>query len=357
MKTLILSLCLIASFSTFANEKYDYKKEKKISKDFSIDKNGKIDVKNQFGDISIVTWDENKVVFEITITVEGNNMENVQEKIDEINVDFNNTEAFVSAITKINGGQQNRWWSWSKSSKRIRFSIDYKIKMPKTLAAKIQNDYGTICLDYLEGDADISCDYGKILIGELHSETNFIDFDYTKNSHIDYIKGGEINADYSGIEIEKADNLEVRSDYSGIKIGVVDNLTFNNDYGSLKVDEVSKVVGNSDYITLRFGKLHEKLTIDMDYGSLKVGHIMPTAEKIDIETDYTGVSLGIDPKWHFNFEVDLEYAGFKYEMPLEIQIERKEPTEKYYQGYHLSKTGKGDININADYGTIKFLEL
>lgn len=65
-----------------------------------------------------------------------------------------------------------------------------------------------------EGYLHKICDYGKMIIGELYAFHNILNFDYTSNSSIEYIKGGTITADYSGFEIEKAGEIELNADYT-----------------------------------------------------------------------------------------------------------------------------------------------
>ena len=47
--------------------------------------------------------------------------------------------------------------------------INYTIKMPVNNSLNLNNDYGAINLNKLDGKATINCDYGKLIIGELNS--------------------------------------------------------------------------------------------------------------------------------------------------------------------------------------------
>ena len=63
-----------------------------------------VEIKNQFGDLNISSWDENKVVIDVVITVKGSNQKRVDEKLDEIDVVFNLSSDLVSARTQIDEG-------------------------------------------------------------------------------------------------------------------------------------------------------------------------------------------------------------------------------------------------------------
>ncbi len=185
--------------STTPENKGKHKKEKKISKEFQVNANATIEVDNSYGNLDIVTWDENRVVFEITITTNGNDEEKVQKKLDDITVVFEASSNLVSATTEFNENGSSSWWNWNNKGK-VNMKINYVIKMPISNNVNLSNDYGNINLDKLEGRAIISCDYGKITTKELMAENNKLSFDYTQNSYFEYINSGEINADYSGLK-------------------------------------------------------------------------------------------------------------------------------------------------------------
>ena len=50
--------------------------------------------------------------------------------------------------------------------------------MPVTNNADLNNKYGNIDLDILEGKANINCDYGSIQIDKLSNPNNTIELDY-----------------------------------------------------------------------------------------------------------------------------------------------------------------------------------
>ena len=73
--------------------------------------------------------------------------------------------------------------------------------MPVKNSVNLSNDYGNIILDRVDGHAKISCDYGRLDLGELRGRNNQLSFDYTSKSEIGYMNSGEIRADYSGFTI------------------------------------------------------------------------------------------------------------------------------------------------------------
>ncbi len=160
------------------------------------------------------------MVIDVLITVKGRNSKNVEEKLNAIDLFFLLSPEKVFAETKIDEGWGFKWFS----NTSMRYRMDYTIKLPKTNSTDLTNDYGTIRLNSLEGKAKINCDYGKMIIGELYADHNILNFDYTSNSSIEYIKGGTITADYSGFEIEKAGEIELNADYTSASFNTIETL-------------------------------------------------------------------------------------------------------------------------------------
>ena len=206
MKTIlfkIIAVLLIIPIFSFANDKRGkYKKTKTISKEYKVNADALLKISNRYGNVDITSWNENRVVFEIEITVRGNNEDKVEDKLDGITVDFNSSQYEVNAKTIINKNKSNSWFSWfGSNNSNLNYKINYKVKMPISNDLNVFNDYGSIYLNELDGNASINCDYGKIVIGSLNNTDNKINTDYSRNSTIEYINGGKINADYFSVKI------------------------------------------------------------------------------------------------------------------------------------------------------------
>lgn len=336
-------------------EKMMSTKEKSINKSFAVSSTATLKVNNSYGNIDVVTWDENRIDFDITVKVTGNNAEKVQEKIDGINVEFSATNDLVSAITHIKKNKSS-WWNWGKNTS-IQLEINYVIKIPISNHVDLSNNYGTINLDRLEGVAKINCDYGKITTKELMADNNDIRFDYSSNCYFEYIKSGTITADYSGFTVAKTKDIDVNADYTKSIIEVAENVKYNCDYGSLKVDNVNNVKGDGDYLTLRLGNVFKNVKIDASYGSLKIDRMASKAQHIDIDANYTGITIGHDANYNFDFDIDLDYASLRASEGFNFTNEAVNRTDKNYKGYHGLSNSGNKVKINSDYGSVTFKRL
>lgn len=342
---------MLISASTDPKKRDKHTEEKTIKKSYNVSKNASLKIDNSYGNLDIITWNENRIEIVVKITVSGSNEDKVREKINNITVDFDANSNYVSAQTIFNKGKSNSWWNWGSSS-NINMKVNYIIKMPMTNSVDLNNDYGSINLDKLEGNAKINCDYGKITTKELMGSNNHIEFDYTKNSYFEYINKGTINADYSEFVVAKAKTINLEADYTNSKFETIEDLKYDCDYGSLTADRANNVSGSGDYLTIVLGDIYKNVTIDSDYGSIKIKSIKETAENITIDSDYVGINIGFDPNYHFNFEIDLDYASLRSHEGFEFNKKRDESTSKFYQGYYGSSSTNNNIKINSDYGSV-----
>ena len=338
-----------------------YTKTKRVKKEFRVSANDMLKITNSYGNIDIVTWDQNRVEIEVIVRTNGNDEDKVEERLREIDVAFNQSGGQVTAKTILEKrSSNNSFWGvlFGGSSNNVNMEINYRVKAPVTNRVDLSNDYGSINLDKLEGDAQISCDYGKIMIGELHGNNNQLDFDYTRNSTIGYVKRAKINADYSEFTIDEAGTLDLSADYTDSNIHKVENLSFNNDYGSLKVERLKNIKGEGDYLGIKIGLVYGNLDLNMDYGSLVIQKLMPSFRDININSDYTGVKLGYDREASFSFEVKTSYGGVNGINNSNFTVNKRNQSgsDNYYQGYYRSENTGGRIHIDSSYGSVSFNE-
>ncbi len=359
MKTALLYRLIIAMLilpmSITANDldpKGKHTKEKTLHKEYDVNGNATLKVDNSYGNIDITTWNENRIVIDVTITTNGNNEEKVQKKLNDIDVEFSASSDMVSAQTTFNKRKTKSWWNWGNNN--VNMKINYVIKMPITNNVKLSNDYGNINLDKLEGRAEINCDYGKITTQELMADNNILTFDYTNNSYFEYVKSAKINADYSSYTIGKTNSVDIVADYTKSNIEIAEDVDYNCDYGSLKVGKANNVGGNGDYLSVHLGDIYKDVNVKADYGSLKIENMTANAGNVTVESDYMKITIGFDPAYNFEYSINLEYASLRGTEDFEMEKQKVKSNDKYYFGYYGSKNTSNKINITSDYGSVTF---
>lgn len=330
------------------------KTERTIEKTFPINPDGKLTLDNSYGNLTLNQWDKNEVHIRVNISVEGSDRDRQEDVLENISINFNHSPESVSAQTNLK--TESAWWQKWNLFKRnnLNYSIDYYVQLPKTIAVDLNNDYGRIFLDELEGAATIRCDYGSIDIGRLEHSDNRINLQYAPNSTIDYINAGSIEADYSGLIVEAAQNIDLNTDYSKNTFKSIHTLNFNADYGSLTLGEVHQIIGNGDYVSIKIETLSKKADLTVDYGGLKISNIQPSTEHIRIDSDYAGIKLTADDNWSFQFSIATQYSGFKTDFHLEYRKKIIESNNRFYQGQH--REGLHQLDISSEYGAVKLYQ-
>ncbi|WP_178988273.1 hypothetical protein [Winogradskyella schleiferi] len=350
-------LLLLIPAMVFANSEIDLKstKEKSIKKSFDVSAYNTLKVNNSYGNLDVVTWNENRIAFDITIKVTGNDSEKVQERLNEINIEFSNSDNIVSGVTKF-GNEKRSWWNWGSNNK-LKVEVNYRIKMPITNNVELNNDYGSINLDRLEGTAKLVCDYGKITTKELMADNNFIRFDYSKNCYFEYIKSGEIKADYSGFTVAKTEELVLKADYTESIIEAAENVNYTCDYGSLKIDNLNNLDGQGDYLSLRLGNIYKTVNLKANYGSIKIERMASKAKSVNITSDYVGITIGHDASFNFDFDIDLEYGSLRESEGFSFTNKEVDYSDKKYDGYYGAQNSGNFVKIDSEYGSVTFKKL
>lgn len=332
-----------------------YNKEKTVKKEFKVNAEALLSVDNSYGNLNITSWNQDRIVIEVHIKTSGNNAEKVQEKLDEIRIDFENSSSVVSARTIFSTKDSGWGWNWGRSN-NVDMQVNYTIKLPIKGRVDLNNDYGSIILDRLDGHAKISCDYGRLDVGELNGRDNQLNFDYTSKSTIGYIRSGDISADYSGFTIEKAGDLVISADYTNSEVGQMGSLQYTCDYGKIEIGEAKNIQGTGDYLNVDLGTIHGNVDITSDYGSLKIDKMDADAGNLQINSDYTGVKIGYDLAYHFNFEINTSYSGVSGKDDFQINISEEKNNKNYYKGFYGSPDSGNAVSISSDYGGITFYQ-
>lgn len=356
-KNILLALALLPYFvlATDGPVKGKYTKEKTIKKEFIVNTDALLKIKNSYGNLNITSWNEDRVRIEVHITTNGNNEKKVQERLNDITVDFDASASEVEAITNLSK-QSGNWYNRWNNKNQVNMQINYTVKVPVKNSVNLNNDYGNISLDRIDGHAKINCDYGRLTIGELRGRNNEINFDYTSKSTFGFINSGQINADYSGFTIEKAGDLKINADYTTIAIDSMKDLNYSCDYGAMDVKQVGSISGIGDYISTNFGKVTGDVSISADYGGVKIKELTETAGDVTIKTDYSSIKIGYHPNYAFNVEISTKYAGVSGTDALELSVSMEKSTSKYYKGFHKQENSGNTMYLSSQYGGISLIK-
>ena len=321
-----------------------HSKEKNIKKAYYVNPDATLSIENSYGNISVTTWNENQIELDISIKVSGDNENWVNQRINDIDIDIIALKGMISAKTIL--GNSN----YKSQGKNNSFEIKYTLKIPKNGSVKLNNKYGNISSADLLANADIKCKYGKITLGKL-SGNSTIQIEYCSNSSVVFLKNGMVTAKYSNLKIGETTKLDLISDYTDIEIGQSDIIKYNSKYGKIRIQNVKTLDASGNYLTIKIGEVFDYLKLNTKYSSLAVQSINAKANSVSVVAGYTGINIGYQTNFAFDFNILLKYANFKYDNELEIDSKEEVSNSKKYSGFHKKK-GLNNLNIISDYGNV-----
>lgn len=345
----ILILFLLIPLLGFSNDDTYITKQKTIKKTYIVNSNAGIDIDNKYGNITVSTWDEDKIDLDITIKVNGANENWVNERLNSIDVQITALKSLVTAVTSIGNS------SFKSRGSNNSFEINYVIKIPKNGSIKLVNKYGNISTLNLESTTDISCRYGKVNLGKLNGSSNKVDIAYCQNSTIEYIKNANIEARYSGLKINDSGNLNLDASYTDVTLNDGQNIKYDSNYGNLKFNKINSLTGSGNYLTVSIAEVSGSFSVDTNYSKISIGSMNEKAGNISINSGYTDISIGYETNYAFDFDISARYANIKHDNALDISVSESKSNTKRISGFYKKK-GQNKVNINTNYGNVSLLK-
>ncbi len=326
MKTIIMKcsfLLLILPVLGFAGTK-GQEVERKISRQFTTQANGYLQISNKYGNIDVVIGASNQIKIDVVIKAEASSINKAQEAVDRVNITFEESANRVSARTEI--GNNSGWNSWFDSG-NTNIKINYTVMVPADIFLELANKYGNIYVETTSRDLRIDLDYGDIRLGNINAKLS-LDMSYSDGTVSD-LKDGMLYLSYSDLEMKDVGSLQVDMKYSDLVMGsakrlkvlssyahlhgnIVDEVTYSGKYDDLYFEKVATIEAESAYSGMKVNGLSTKGRFDMRYGDLKVGDIGQGFTRLDINTSYTGVVLEFDEAASFSIDALNNYCDIRH---------------------------------------------
>jgi len=244
LSVLLFSIVLSAPLLGMAQ---NVKRTKLINRSYNVTAEDKLEINNSFGDVTVSTWDEQKITVDIEIGARATTDARAQIILDSLEIRESKSNHLYSFHTKVgdfhyhNGSRHDAGEGDNRS-----FYIDYVVHMPAGNPLDVHNDFGRTEIPNFQGLINLKSNYGNLTTGNL-ANVGFIDvefgqanigeitngkvlFQYNGNSRIGKINGNvRINSEFSSrVQISIGDNLQelsVVESYSGIRMVVDKNLS------------------------------------------------------------------------------------------------------------------------------------
>lgn len=351
-KNKIVVILLLLPLLTIANtgkRTGKHTKEKTIHEEFTVNKNTKLEIWNNYGNVDITTWEGNSIIVDTQIIVNGNNEQNVTAALKQIYLDFNSDDSKKSVKVETKGLEE------IKQHKEIH----YQIKVPKTCPLLIINSYGNIIINETDANVNLTVSYGNVLAGKLNGESS-VWISYSQKTKIKLAKNLTISTFFSDLKIDEAEELFIKKmQSSNVSIGEVWSLTYSNcNYGTLDIDSILwGGYGNGDYLTVNIKSITGRLpmTFNAKYGSINIGKW----DNKNTAFDVYGTRLSLGYSNEIPFDINLNVKGCIIPttvraLPKTVQDNLTTISEKEYSGYHIKKETGRKLSIKITKGILRF---
>jgi len=345
---LIVQVTLLISASANGDEV-----NKKYNKEFNSQGKDLFSIDNRYGDVKVQSWNENRVVIDVLVTIEHPDRDKAEKLLSMIEVQFDENDNTIGAKTVIDSKFSFKGWG-----NNYKFSIDYVVRMPAALNFNVVNRYGNVDIDELSGHADISVKYGSLFVGKLTRENqkplNKISLGYSK-AEIVQMGWTELYLRYCGrTNIGTAQAIMIDSRYSKLEIENVGSVVLDSKYDNINITNIKNLVSESGYTSYNLGTVSGKLDIETGYGSLEVGKLVNGFESVDITTKYCSVKIDVDDNASYKFIAGVQYGGLSFdEDKAEIQSRIYENNSKNVEAIIGGKSASSVMNIQTSYGSVK----
>ena len=340
----VLVLFSLVSFSREKNNNYSFSKEKQFKKAFAINKDASIDIVNKYGDVTIDNWEKDSISIFVEIKSQGDKLDKVMERLNEVTIDFSGSKSYVSA--------QTQWYSSGFIKRSLddiklgvngsnKLEINYKIMMPKSCKLTIVNSFGDVNMDDADGQLQAEISYGDFRADNLKN-VRHITVKYG-DANIEEIEKGSINMSYGDIEIEEANDIDVSSAFGKISIEEVENIQIDSKNDEIDIEEVGNIEGVLTFSECKIEKLNNTAELDSKFGRVKIKEVNNSFERIDLSGYHTNYKIYTDSNLKTGFKVVLE-NGKEFEHEGDIKVTDNASMDRV-EKYTGSINGGTDIKI------------
>ncbi|RPI44588.1 MAG: hypothetical protein EHM46_02680 [Bacteroidetes bacterium] len=217
------------------------------------------------------------------------------------------------------------------SNKRVE--VNYMVRVPRYLDVVIQNKFGDIFMDDLDGRVDIDLSNGVLKAHHLEGNSA-ISLSFA-NGMINALGSATMNVSYTDLTLGSANQLDVESRSSEIRLERANVVKINSRRDRYHLQEVEYLYGNGDFTQVWIYDFIRESDLYMKYGELTIGHILPGFNRIYVQSDYTDVSLSFDPGCSFSFDILHNEKAV-----LRLPAEHMTSQEKYDGKSHFQTSGR-----------------
>lgn len=335
---LLFFICIV--HSSFATDFKYPSKTKKIVKEFNTTSDVTMNVTNSYGNITVLLWDQKKIEYTVDITVAANTDKKTTDLLNNITVDFEQSNNSVSATTVF-----KRSLSGNK-----QMEINYTIKIPKNAMANVSQKYGKVNINELNNTLKLTCAYGSLNLGKLNSKNNSFNLSYLSHSKADYINYATLDIRYSSIDIDVVNYIIAKGNYNTFKLNNAGTAHFETNYSKINTQKIQKIEIHGNYLNADLNQVDVSSVINSNYSTINQ-NIQKTTEYVQLSANYGTLNLKNTAQNAYVLHAAGNYFKLKTNYDLNYTLKSENGNQKEYK-INNGNNQNLKIKVNGNYTTL-----
>lgn len=335
----LLSLGMALTLSAFSKDE-EFKKE--WHQTYAINADATFKLTNKFGNVHITTWDQNSIQVDVQISVDMKSESKAQAALEKIEIKDESSASQVEIETDFGS---------VKGDENTDLSVDYTIKLPKSVHLDLRNDFGDLFVGSMDESAEIRVDYGSFRAEELAGNSNKLTLKFSAGE-VDAFNG-EIEVEYGAVSLDNANALKIRSSFSALDIDHVESLDVKSQYDALEIDEIGSLKLDANFTTTEVDELSTMLDADVEYGGLEVDKVSSNFKSIEVDAEFGGIEISFEDGASYTFNASANMGDIDYPSSMKITDQSQEILSKEVSGTMGSSPGSRTVKITAKHGAIE----
>lgn len=297
----IIIMMLFLTANVFYVSGQDYEKNISVTKSFNIDTDTEVQISNKYGNIHIIPWEKDSVLFTIKLTVKANKESKADKLLDNVDFDFTATRYYIIAQTTFGrttffSDLANTMFSGGNNTQ-----IDYYVNLPSYCPVKIDNKFGNVYFTDYNGEIDITISNGDFKAHDLYGASGIkVEFG---NIFVNSLDNGELSLNYGELELKRSNEISVFSKSSRLEIEKVHLLDITSRRDKFYIDTADILDGELSFSFLEVKNMNWETKLSNNYGSVDLEIINNGFKGIDMNGEYTDISLGFVNPGEYSFEI------------------------------------------------------
>lgn len=298
---------------------------KTFSKTFAAGTSDKINVNNQFGSITIKTWDRKEVKADVTISAYSNNADEQRKLLEDTRIEAGKSGDQISFKTEMNTNRNGNWGNGTRNGKKWRreVRVNYTLYVPAVNALNLSQQYGNVEIGSHAGSVIAKVQYGNFNAQKLSNGSN------------------NLNVQYGKMTVQDLNKANLKQQYGGgITLGTAKDINVSAQYSNVAIE---RLLGDA--------------TLSVQYNKLRIAEVAESSKVLTINAQYGGVDVGFSDGYKGRLDVRTSYGGFKFGAGVAAKVEGEDEERiSFSKSYHgtINGGGSGQVSVKSAYGSVTF---